>query len=913
VVFDVAPVFEDAVVAPRRDAPFLLRKNGFGRPDRWPVLDETQDKECSLMKKLKRSSWYSWILSLALLLAPLLLICGESGRRSVAHAAGGNSGAAALKNTAVLAALQANSDPSVAGRWEPQENGTFVDTSWPIPPIHINLLPNGKLLFWARDKSSDGLGFDIQDFTTAHVWDPFYRTFTGANNGRTNLFCSGHSFLPDGRLLVTGGHNILTTNRTAEGMGSIHTNIYDYKTGSWTAGPDMNNGRWYPYNVTLANGETLVVSGSYLTTTASGAQTTAQNRVAQILDAQGNFRNVIDPRGFSISDIQNYPLLHSMPDGRVLVAAARTQQQSVILTPSSVDGEGAWVRGPFLTSQHDQATSVQYQQDKVLIIGGRFNTQATTTSEIFDLNATPTLRTTQPMNFPRMHHTSTLLPDGKVLVTGGTSCPGTNELNCGPNGSYGGAANNPELWNPADETWTVMTPHQEARVYHSSAILLPDGRVLVGGGGLPGATGEYPAGNDVARRLSQHKSAEYFYPPYFYLPGGGLAPRPVITSAPKELTYGQNFSVGVGTVTAQDVESAVLVRLGAVTHGFNQDQRRVPLTVTSRAADGRSLNLNAPAGGTQAPPGYYMLFLLKRNGANLTPSVAKIVRVNKVSTPSVIQALSSRSETRNLPVSATAGTNWTASVTAGSSFISINAPTGTATGNGTLTYSVTANTTGARRNGKITISVPGQPAFNQVINVYQGKQFDDVPADWSEDTPGKLNALGITSGCSANSFCTNNPITRAELAVQLVRAALDVDAVPPATNKVTFPNDVPLSHWAHAYIEDLYKRGLTGGCAPGSFCPGNNVSRAELAVFLVRALNIDPPATTKQTFQDVPTNHWAHRFIEEAVARGLMVGCGVGGSDSTIPGESTTIHFFCPGDAVSRAEVAGSLLKTHGY
>jgi len=854
------------------------------------------------MKKLRRSS--AWIPSIALLAAPLLSFSGATGAKS---------GRAAPKPAAVTVALQASSDPAVAGRWELQENGTFVDTSWPIVPIHINLLPNGKLLFWARDKSSDGTGFDIQGFTTARVWDPFYKTFTNANNTRTNLFCSGHSFLPDGRLLVTGGHNILASNRAAEGMGSINTNIYDYKTNSWTPGPDMNNGRWYPYNVTLSNGETLVVSGSYLTTNSSGALTTAQNRVAQIFDAQGNFRNVADTRGFSISDIQNYPLLHSMPDGRVLVAAARTQQQSVILTPSAVPDGGFWARGPFLTSQHDQATSVQYQHDKVLVIGGRFGTQATATSEIFDLNGTPTLRTTQPMNFPRMHHTSTLLPDGKVLVTGGTTCPGTNELNCGPGGTYGGAANNPELWNPSDETWTVMTPHQEARVYHSSAILLPDGRVLVGGGGLPGATGEFPPGDDAARRLFQHKTAEYFYPPYFYLPGGAPAPRPVITSAPKELTYGQNFAVGVGTLTAQDVESAVLVRLGAVTHDFNQDQRRVPLTVTSRSADGRSMNLNAPADGAQAPPGYYMLFLLKRNGANLTPSVAKIVRVNKVSTPTSIQALSSRNETRNLPVAATSGTSWTASVTAGSSFISITAPAGTTSGNGTLTYSVTANTTGARRSGKITISVPGQPAFNQVITVYQGKQFDDVPPDWTEDTPGKLNALGITAGCSATSFCTNNLVTRAEMAVLLVRAALDVDAVPPATTKVTFPNDVPLGHWAHDYIEDLFKRGITSGCATGSFCPGNNVSRAELAVFLVRSLNIDAPATTRQTFQDVPTTHWAHRYVEEAAARGLLGGCGVGGSDSTIPGESTTFQLFCPGDAVTRGGVAGALLKTYGY
>jgi hypothetical protein len=810
---------------------------------------------------------------------------------------------ATTRSSASSAAALQNSDPSVAGKWELQGNGTSVDTSWPIPPIHINLLPNGKLLFWGRDKSTDGQGWDIQGSTTARLWDPFYKSFSAADNGRTNLFCSGHSLLPDGRLLVAGGHNILASNRLAEGMGSINTNVYDYRTNAWTPGPDMNNGRWYPYNLTLANGETLIVSGSYFAfTNPDGTPFVPQNRVAQIYDAQGNLRNVADTSLFNISPIENYPLLHLMPDGRALVAAAEYQQQSLVLSTSANDGGGTWARGPFLTTQHETATSVLYQKDKVLITGGRMQpgNQASSLSEIFDLSGpSPTLRASTIMNFPRMHHTSTLLPDGKVLVTGGTSCPGTNELNCGSGGSYGGAVLNPELWNPQDESWTVQAPHQEARVYHSTAILLPDGRVLVGGGGLPGATGEYPAGNDVARRLYSHKTVEVYLPPYLFLPGGAPAPRPVITAAPKELTYGQSFSVGVGTLTAQDVESAALVRLGTVTHDFNQDQRRVPLTITTRAANGQSLTLSAPADGKECPPGYYMLFLLKRNGNNLTPSVSRIVRVNKLSAPVSLQATQGRGETRSLPVTATTGTNWTAAVTAGSNFMSLAAPTGVATGSGTLSFSVAPNT-GDRRVGSITLSVPGQPAFNQVITVYQGRQFTDVtPLNLTEDTPSKLNALAITSGCTTTTFCANSLITRAELAVLMDRAALGPDVTPPATSRITFPNDVPLGYWAHDYIEDFARRGYTGGCAVGSFCPGNNISNAELAVFLVRALGIDPPETTRQTFQDVPPTYWAHRFIEEAFARGLMGGCATSGS-------------FCPGQSATRLDVATTLSKTYG-
>lgn len=210
---------------------------------------------------------------------------------------------------------------------------------------------------------------------------------------------------------------------------------------------------------------------------------------------------------------------------------------------------------------------------------------------------------------------------------------------------------NPELWNPADGTWTEMQPHREVRVYHSSAILMPDGRVLVGGGGLPGADGE-PWFSDAGKRLFEHRNVEIFEPPYLFMPGGQPATRPAIASAPNEVTYGHNFTVGVGNVSAQEVEGAVLIRLGAVTHGFNQDQRRVPLVI-SASPDGLLLNVTAPNNPNFCPPGHYMLFLLKRNGANLTPSVARIIRVNKISPASNLKALTSVSQLVSVTITAT--------------------------------------------------------------------------------------------------------------------------------------------------------------------------------------------------------------------------------------------------------------------
>lgn len=137
--------------------------------------------------------------------------------------------------------------PSVVGQWSAPVNWGFV-------VIHSHVLPNGRVLFWTRDKTAQG--GDVLGSTQAQVWDPVINSFTVVPNTTTNLFCSGHSFLPDGRLLVAGGH------KQFDGRGEPHTNIFDFTTYTWTRGPDMNAGRWYPTTCPLGNGENLVVSGS---------------------------------------------------------------------------------------------------------------------------------------------------------------------------------------------------------------------------------------------------------------------------------------------------------------------------------------------------------------------------------------------------------------------------------------------------------------------------------------------------------------------------------------------------------------------------------------------------------------------------------------------------------------------------
>ena len=244
----------------------------------------------------------------------------------------------------------------------------------------------------------------------------------------------------------------------------------------------------------------------------------------------------------------------------------------------------------------EYGSAVMYRPGKVLIVGGSDvpSGRPTNSAETIDLNGgSPAWSYTGSMVSARRQFNATLLPDGRIVATGGTSAAGFSD----PAGGVHAA----EMWDPATGRWTTWASNVVTRVYHSTTILLPDGRLLHSGSG---------DGGNLPRELN----AELFSPPYLF-----RGARPRIDSAPSVVSYGERFDVA--STDAGTVVAASWVRLSSVTHAFDQNQRYLQLGF-ERSPSG--VTVTAPSSANLAPPGHYMLFLLNGDGV---PSVARIMQV----------------------------------------------------------------------------------------------------------------------------------------------------------------------------------------------------------------------------------------------------------------------------------------------
>ncbi|HZV97991.1 MAG TPA: galactose oxidase-like domain-containing protein [Methylophilaceae bacterium] len=442
----------------------------------------------------------------------------------------------------------------VTGLWQSGPN-------FPFFPVHLHLLPSGKIMIWPGDGGVSG--------DDPRLYDPVSGIITPLAKPGFDVFCSGHSFLPDGRLFVAGGH-------IKNSVGLPDATIYNPVTNTWSRQPRMNQGRWYPTTQMLPNGDVVVVSGDVDITTGS-------NPLPQVWQiATGTWRSLTNAQ----LKMPLYPYLFLAPNGRIFDAGP-----SVATRYLNTAGTGAWsfvANHVFTSRSRTYGAAVMYQPGKILNVGG--GDPPTAVTEVIDLNAaSPKWRNTQPMANARRQLNATLLPDGKVLATGGTKGAGFN------NATTANLIFAAEMWNPATERWSTMASASFKRLYHSIAILLPDGRVLSTGG------------NGVTQ-------TEFYSPPYLF-----AGPRPMLSSAPTAVGKGQSFFVG--TPDATTVDTVSWIKIGSVTHTTNMNQGSFRTSSFTRQAGG--ITITAP-NTTTVTAGHYMLFLL-RGGV---PSVAKIVRLD---------------------------------------------------------------------------------------------------------------------------------------------------------------------------------------------------------------------------------------------------------------------------------------------
>jgi hypothetical protein len=490
---------------------------------------------------------------------------GTHSLTAIAHDFANNSA-----TTGPISVTFSNSSPG-----NPAQSGVWSGT-FPLPIVSVNsiLMPTGKILMY-DGQSSFGC--------TAIAWDPIANTVDWAPVP-SNIFCTGNEVMADGRVIIVGGH-------IASHAGLPNANIFDPSTETWTALPNMSYARWYPTATMNSDGTIIVTSGE---TNCEGCDAPVQ----EVYNSSTNSWSQLSGAPFTFP---YYPAVYVLPTGSLLVAG--TSENAIVsqllnlntLTWSSIGGSAVdggssvmYLPGKFLKT----GKSIDPDLATVPSLASAYVLDTTVSSPSWGKNPIPA------MHFARAFHNMTLLPDGTVLVTGG----GTTTNPTGVSGAVLPA----ELWSPTAQSWTVLASMSAPRLYHSEALLLPDARVLISGGGRF---------NDDTESTDQF-SVEFFAPPYLF--NGPLpAIRPTISSAPSQLFYAQNFTVQ--TPNAAQIASVSLIRFGAVTHAFNAGQRFLPLAFSAGSG---SLTVTAPANSDLAPAGYYMLFIVNTSGV---PSVAAIV------------------------------------------------------------------------------------------------------------------------------------------------------------------------------------------------------------------------------------------------------------------------------------------------
>lgn len=570
--------------------------------------------------------------------------------------------ATALAGTLVITTARAT-DWSVAGQWELSHHESDV------LPVHAALMPTeeiaSQVLIMAGSGNDPTYSRGINE---ARLWDALTQEVHGVPGeppfpgesiptgdpptfNDNDVFCSGHVLLPDGKLFAAGG-NLEYPNFHGAGFHPVHATppnydspdprpachdflglrdsfIYNPWTKNWTRGPKMERGRWYPSLLSLGTGRVLAISGlddlgmggfygnqdlpdQFDNQGCRGAVLNGGVEIYNPATSTWSTRMIPNPGAGQLNtgNLGLYPYLHLLPDGNVFLAGPTNQTQ--VFDPNTlqiIGGTKFTTRtspSPAASNWRDYGYSTllplrpsEGYRARVLNVGGSgdngpgnppiFEDRA----EMIDFSdPVPQWKLVAPMSKRRYQGVSVLLPDGKVLVAGGGAGGDTND----------NAHLDAEMYDPVANTWSYAGTASIPRMYHSVGILLPDGRVFVGGSN-PHDTLD-PNEHQVEERI------EIYSPPYLF-----RGERADIPEHPEEIHYGQNFNIRLSAATfATKATKVVLMRPGSTTHTRNFDQRLIELTMTKDPATPRRLYLTAPPNGNIAPPGYYLMFVLHGNG-----------------------------------------------------------------------------------------------------------------------------------------------------------------------------------------------------------------------------------------------------------------------------------------------------------
>ena len=468
--------------------------------------------------------------------------------------------------------------------------------------IHAAVLHTGKVFIMA---GSENIPENLATGTfQAEVWDPKAGTMTQVPPPY-DMFCAAHAFLPDGKLLIAGGteayptSDYVATNGTSGVYyrGSKRAGLFDPATQRFQPVPDMAAGRWYPTLAGQGNGEVYAFSGLDIDS--------KLNTVPEVYTANGTGGSWRTTPAVS-SNWPLYPHLSLLRNGKLFYSGGFIDNYNIgTMSPGFLDvNSSQFAAVPRLshTDRREAATVLlpPAQAQKVMIIGG--GDPAVRNVDMIDLNAAnPSYVPGPPMRSPRLHVSAILLPDGKVFITGG-----------GRHGRGEAPVFETEMYDPTTNTMTPMANSSVPRVYHSVAMLLPDGRVATAGGQpVYGQRGEL--------------RIEVYSPPYLF-----KGSRPTIASTTTELNYGGQATVeiGGGSKGAGRIKALNLVRPASITHSFDSEQRVIPMTFQQGNVLGISsstLVAQVPSDPNVAPPGWYMLFAVDDKGI---PSVASWVHLN---------------------------------------------------------------------------------------------------------------------------------------------------------------------------------------------------------------------------------------------------------------------------------------------